>query len=79
MSKTYSVHAEWDSRACVWTASSDDVPGLATEAVTIEGLNEKLRTLVPELLEANACMPSGGPVCIELLARRISVACLSVN
>lgn len=47
------VQAEWDPEAEVWVATSDDVPGLATEAETIERLTEKLRTLIPELLEAN--------------------------
>ena len=73
MSKPYFVRAEWDDEAGVWVASSDDVPGLVTEAETLENLNEKLRTLVPELLEANECMPDS-PVTVELLARRFSVA-----
>ena len=47
------VQADWDPEAEVWVATSDDVPGLATEAETIEKLTEKLRTLIPELLEAN--------------------------
>jgi predicted RNase H-like HicB family nuclease len=47
------VQADWDPEAEVWVATSDDVPGLATEAGTIEALTEKLRTLIPELLEAN--------------------------
>ncbi len=34
------VHAEWDEEAQVWVASSDDVPGLATEGSTIEGLSK---------------------------------------
>jgi predicted RNase H-like HicB family nuclease len=38
MNKPYYVHAEWDDKAQVWTASSDDVPGLATEADTTESL-----------------------------------------
>ena len=25
------VRVEWDEDACVWVATSDDVPGLATE------------------------------------------------
>jgi predicted RNase H-like HicB family nuclease len=34
-------------------ATSDDVPGLATEGETVEGLIEKLKVMIPELLEAN--------------------------
>ena len=51
--KVLHVQADWDPEAEVWVATSDDVPGLATEAETIETLTEKLRTLIPELLEAN--------------------------
>jgi hypothetical protein len=53
MTMTYHVEAFWDPEAGVWVATSEDVPGLATEAPTIEGLTAKLHTLVPELLEAN--------------------------
>jgi predicted RNase H-like HicB family nuclease len=49
----YQVQADWDPEAGVWVATSDDVPGLATEAPTVEALTEKLRTMIPELLEAN--------------------------
>lgn len=74
MNKPYFVRAEWDDEAAVWVASSDDVPGLVTEAATLEALDTKLRTMVPELLEANGCMPADGQVAVELLARRFSVA-----
>lgn len=47
------VTAFWDADAEVWTASSEDVPGLATEAETLEALTQKLRILVPELLQLN--------------------------
>ena len=50
---TVKIEAVWDPEASVWVAESDDVPGLATEAATMEALIEKLRVLVPELLEAN--------------------------
>lgn len=55
--RTYTVNAVWDPEAAVWVAESDDVPGLATEATTFEGLAEKLRTMVPELLELNGVLP----------------------
>jgi hypothetical protein len=47
------VRAEWDEEASVWVATSDDVPGLATEEATMEGLIEKLKLIIPELLKAN--------------------------
>jgi predicted RNase H-like HicB family nuclease len=74
MNKPYFVRAEWDSDAGVWVATSEDVPGLVTEAATVEDLDAKLKSMVPELLEANGCMPADGQVSIELLARRFSVA-----
>ena len=36
--KTFHVRANWDAEAQVWVADSDDVPGLATGAATIEEL-----------------------------------------
>ena len=51
--KQITVNAEWDPEAKVWVATSDDVPGLITEAETVEALAEKLSAMIPELLEAN--------------------------
>lgn len=51
--KPFFIRAEWDPEASVWVATSDDVPGLATEEQTLEGLIEKLKGMIPELLEAN--------------------------
>lgn len=48
------VHADWDSEAGVWVATSDDIPGLATEADTVEALINKLEYMIPELFEANS-------------------------
>lgn len=49
----YLIHASWDAEAKVWVATSDDVPGLVTEADTLEALDSKLQVMVPELLAAN--------------------------
>ena len=72
MQKVLFIRAEWDDNARVWVATSDDVPGLATEADTMELLAQKLERLVPELLEEND-LPVSGEVAYELLARRFSV------
>ena len=68
----YKVHADWDPEAGVWVATSDDVPGLATEAPTVEALAEKLRTMVPELLEANQLLSgeSMDAIAFELTSHR---------
>jgi predicted RNase H-like HicB family nuclease len=47
------VRAEWDPEAGVWVATSDDVPGLVTEAETPDELQRKLLVMIPELLELN--------------------------
>lgn len=73
MNKVLFIRAEWDAEANVWVATSDDVPGLATEADTIEALSAKLDVMVPELLDANG-YPDGAEVSFELLARKFSVA-----
>lgn len=51
--KIITVIAQWDPDAGVWVATSQDVPGLVTEAETLEVLEAKLKVMVPELLEAN--------------------------
>lgn len=63
------VHADWDAEAGVWVATSNDVPGLATEAETVEALVVKLESMIPELLAANGTTV-GLNVTFELLARR---------
>ena len=66
------IRGEWDEEAMVWVATSDDVPGLATEAVTIEVLIEKLRVMIPELLRANdASFEDEVP--FEIITRRFEV------
>lgn len=52
--RTFEINATWDDEAQVWVAESEDVPGLATEAPTQETLIEKLKVMIPELLEANS-------------------------
>jgi hypothetical protein len=53
----FKVQAFWDAEAEVWVATSDDVPGLVTEASTIEVLTQKLREMIPELIFLNTVVP----------------------
>jgi hypothetical protein len=46
----------WDNEAQVWVATSDDVPGLATESPTLFELVRKLQRLVPELNALNSAL-----------------------
>lgn len=64
-SMTYHIYADWDPEADIWVATSDDVPGLVTEASTIETLREKLRTMIPELLKSNQIILGDPPEAIS--------------
>lgn len=67
------MHAEWDEVARVWVATSDDVPGLATEEDNLKGLIEKLKVMIPELLDVNETKGER-EVPFELLTRRFEIA-----
>jgi hypothetical protein len=66
------VSAKWNPEAKVWAATGDDVPGLITEAETVEALAEKLSVIIPELLEANGTLVGSAvrEVPINLIAHR---------
>jgi predicted RNase H-like HicB family nuclease len=61
------IGAFWDGEAEVWVATSEDVPGLATEAETLEALSQKLRTMVPELLQLNQVIPESKDITVVIL------------
>ena len=67
------VRAEWAEEARVGVATSDDVPELATEGDNLEGLIEKLKVLIPELLDANGIRREY-EVPFEILTRRFETA-----
>lgn len=58
------VKVIWDSEAKVWVAQSDNLSGLITEADTMEILIEKLKIMIPELLEVNSIMHQTSEKCI---------------
>ncbi len=62
--RVYTVHCTWDADAAVWVATSDDVPGLATGADTLDALVDKLKVVIPELLEANGLLPAEDPALV---------------
>ncbi len=68
--RVYTVRCTWDPEAEVWVATSDDVPGLATGADTLEALVDKLKLVIPDLLEANGLLPSDGDVPFAVIAER---------
>ena len=71
MQRPFLFRVDWDEDAAVWTADSDDIPGLATEAQTLEGLSTKLESTVPDLLALND-VDTPDPVLYELLIRRFA-------
>ncbi len=79
--KTVRVEAIWDEEAQVWLATSDDVPGLITEADTSEQLIEKLQVMVPELLQANGLINENDPsdIPLHLLSKRTEMIKSRVN
>jgi predicted RNase H-like HicB family nuclease len=48
------VRATWDQEANVWTAESPDLPGLVTEASSLDDLDRKLPGLIQDLMEDDA-------------------------
>jgi predicted RNase H-like HicB family nuclease len=76
--RPFFIRAEWDEDAQVWTATSEDVPGLATEGSSLEALIEKLKVMIPELLEANE-KEMGSEIPFEVFIRRFEVAQRSVT
>lgn len=62
------VRATWDSEAHVWTAESTDLPGLVTEASSLDELDAKLPNLIRDLLEGDATADGGFDVPVEVIA-----------
>jgi predicted RNase H-like HicB family nuclease len=68
--KSYTVACLWDDEARVWYVAETDVPGLATEAATLEEMERKLLQMIPELLELNNADQPRQRVPFELIARK---------
>ncbi len=64
----YVVNFIWDNEACVWIATSDDIPGLVLESGSFDALLERVRIAVPELLSLNAS--SDLPISLSFLSER---------
>lgn len=71
MAKKYIVSAFWDDEAKVWVATSDDIPGLTTEASTLDALVERVDAVAPELLDDNAQFVPGGRSADEQISVQI--------
>lgn len=64
----YDVHADWDDEAKMWFVSESNVPGLVTEAPSLEAMLAKLEIMVPEMLEEIGCYV-GANVLFHLLTQ----------
>jgi len=53
MPNTRHVHTTYDPESGVWWAESDDLPGLVSEAPTLDALVERVMAVAGELLVAN--------------------------
>jgi predicted RNase H-like HicB family nuclease len=67
------IYAEYDDDAEVWVAHGDDVPGLITEAETIELLVKRLKVIIPELMELN-CGLTGQAFQFRLIVEQTTLA-----
>lgn len=72
--KTYTVACLWDEEARMWYVAETDVPGLATEAATLEEMEQKLLRIIPELIELNDGSATRRNVPFELIARKHELA-----
>jgi len=76
-----SVKAIWDNEVNVWVATSDDVPGLITESESIEELIQKLKNIIPELMELNGILLDNNlpEIPFQLLSERFEFATNNYN
>ncbi|RKI37790.1 DUF1902 domain-containing protein [bacterium D16-51] len=63
----YIINLTWDNEACVWIATSADIPGLILESGSFDALLERTRTAIPELLALNT---ASQPLSISFVSER---------
>jgi predicted RNase H-like HicB family nuclease len=68
--RIFEVRAIWDAEARVWVATSNDIPGLATEAESYDRLIERVLLIAPELLEENSVPSTQAKRAIRFVAER---------
>ena len=65
--RIFAFEANWDDEAEVWWISETSVPGLVTEASTLDELYRKLSVMIPEMLETEN---AGNPLAIKVTSFR---------
>ncbi|WP_040620729.1 DUF1902 domain-containing protein [Rhodovulum sp. PH10] len=68
MGRLILVRATWDPEASVWVAESPDLPGLVTEADSLNALEAKLPDLVRDLIEDDGGSAEEIEIPIEVVA-----------
>lgn len=61
------VRAAWDEDAKVWYIEDSDIPGLVTESESLEGLRQRIRDILPDLLHGQPDVPEA--IEIDIIAR----------
>lgn len=64
----YTINLTWDNEANVWTATSDDIPGLVLESGSFDALLERTKSAIPELLDLNN--PATKPLSLVFISER---------
>lgn len=64
----YTINLTWDNEANVWTATSDDIPGLVLESGSFDALLERTKSAIPELLDLNN--PATKPLLLVFISER---------
>ena len=67
MVEVIEIQAQWDAEAGVWWAESADLPGLVSEARTLDALIERVSSVIPDLLAA-----AEGPLATGSPPRRVT-------
>ena len=65
------VSVLWDDEASVWVATSDDIPGLVTEAPSLDELMQRVQAVAPELIRDNGRLMSKRQRASELIDMHI--------
>ena len=67
----YRFTVDFDAEAGVWHVCESTLPGLSTEAETLDALVEKLRIMVPDLLaavgETGGAVDAGGDIPFDVI------------
>ena len=70
------VNVEWHDEAGIWTATSDDIWGLAAQSPDLELLKQRVLPMIADLVELNKVAVSGPTIPIHFVAHSTRVLSL---